>query len=377
MRVLAISYEYPPLGGGGAPMCEGICEAMVAAGHTVDVVTSAMRDLPVYEERRGVAIHRVWCVRRHRHYTTTAELLTTLFPIYRKAAELQRKRPTTFATATSSCPGIAAHWLHRRTGLPYLITCHGSDVPGYNPDRFGWEHRVLRPLWSRIVRGAAAVTSPSAFLADLIGRYSDVRVEVIPYGFDPPAFPACARHDRVLVATRMFERKGVQFLIRALAQLKRLPDGREVWIAGDGPHLPRLRGLAAELGVTVRFLGQLPRAELIALYPTAKIFVLPSLIENFPVVLLEALAAGCAVITSNASGCREVVGDAGVTVPPEDPEALAKELSALLADEARIAWLGSLGRRRVERFAWAQVAGEYEALYRRCLADAHPEAGAL
>ena len=361
-----LSYEYPPLGGGGAPICEGICEAMVAAGHRVDVVTSGMTDLPACEERRGVAVHRVPCLRRHRHYTTTGELLTTLLPMYRRAAALQRAGAYDLIHCHFVVPsGVPAWWLARRAGLPYVVTCHGSDVPGYNPDRFAWEHRILAPLWTRVVREASALTSPSRYLAELIRRQVETAVEIIPNGFELPAFPDCVRHDRILVATRMFERKGVQFLLRALA---RLDITAEVWIAGDGPYLPRLRGLASELGVNVRFLGQIPREELIRLYPTAKVFVLPSLSENFPMVLLEALAAGCAVVTTDASGCREVVGEAGITVPPEDPEALAKELETLIADEARIARLGSLGRERVRRFAWSRIAGEYEALYRRCLA---------
>jgi len=59
LRILSLSYEYPPIGGGGAPMCEGLSEALAAAGHEVDVVTSGLKDLPELEERRGVRIHRV------------------------------------------------------------------------------------------------------------------------------------------------------------------------------------------------------------------------------------------------------------------------------------------------------------------------------
>jgi glycosyltransferase involved in cell wall biosynthesis len=355
-------------------MCEGICEAMVAAGHEVDVVTTAMGDLPALEERRGVVLHRVPCARRHRHYTTSIELLTTLVPMYRKAAALQRARAYDLMHCHFVLPsGLPAWWLSCRTGLPYVITCHGSDVPGYNPDRFGWEHRLLAPIWSRVVRGAAAVTSPSRYLAELVRRRTETAVEIIPYGFDAPALPECERRNRILVATRMFERKGVQFVLRALARLEGAP---EVWIAGDGPYLPQLRGLASELGVRVRFLGQLPREELIRLYPAAKVFVLPSLSENFPVVLLEALAAGCAVVTSDSSGCREVVGEAAVTVPPGDADALARELASLLADDARVARLGKRARERVERFSWSNVAGMYEDLYRRCLGPGAPRRGA-
>ncbi len=367
MRILSLSYEYPPIGGGGAPMCEGLNEALAAAGHEVDVVTSGMKDLPALEERRGVRIHRVRCLRRHRHYSTTPELLTTLVPLYRKALALHRERAYDINHCHFAVPsGIPSRWLQRRTGLPYVITCHGSDIPGYNPDRFQWEHRLIHPVWSRVVRGAAALTCASRFLADLLHKQLDVDVDIIPYGFDPPAFADAPREDRILTATRMFERKGVQFLVRALPQLD---THFEVWIAGDGPYLPELERLAEQLGVAVRFLGQVPHDELMQMYATSKIFVFTSAVENFPMVLLESLSAGCAVVTTDTSGCREVAEDAAVMVPPEDPEALAAALSALVEDEARIAEFGERGRKRVARLRWSRVVSEYEALYRRCLSS--------
>jgi glycosyltransferase involved in cell wall biosynthesis len=233
LRILSLSYEYPPIGGGGAPMCEGLSETLAAAGHEVDVVTSGMKGLPELEERRGVRIHRVPCLRRHLHYSTTPELLTTLVPLYRKALALHRERAFDLNHCHFAVPsGIPSYWLQRRTGLPYVISCHGSDIPGYNPDRFQWEHRLIRPIWLPIMRGATALICASHFLADLVHRQLDVAVDVIPYGFDPPAFVDAPRENRILTATRMFERKGVQFLIRALQQLD---THYEVWIAGDGP----------------------------------------------------------------------------------------------------------------------------------------------
>lgn len=365
MRILTVSYEYPPLGGGGAPMCQGICEAMVAAGHEVDVVTSGMRDLPEREERAGVRIHRVPCVRRHRHYTTTAELFTTLLPAYRRALALQREAPYDVNHCHFVVPsGVVAYALWKRTGLPYVITSHGSDIPGYNPDRFSLAHRVIRPVWSRIVRGARAISTPSHFLANLIQQHLDVPVDVIPYGFDAPRVPPVERGNRILVATRMFERKGVQYLLRALEELD---TDWEVLIAGDGPYLPHLREQAAETGVRVTFLGQVSDRELTTLYRTARVFVFPSIRENFPVVLLEAMAAGCAVVTTSAEGCAEVVGDAAITVASGDGTALHAALGTLLDDDARIQELSARARARITRFAWARIVTEYEDLYRRSL----------
>lgn len=365
MRILTVCYEYPPLGGGGAPVCRDLCEALASEGHHVDVVTSRMKDLPELETRGGVTLHRVACRRKHRHYTTTAELLTGLWPAYAKAAALHRKAPYDINHCHYVVPsGIVSYWLWKRTGLPYIITSHGSDIPGYNPDRFKFEHHLVHPLWKRIVRASGAINTPSRFLAGLIRDHAKVPVDVIPYGFKIPTTPPVERRNRILVATRMFERKGVQYFLRALAELE---TDWEVSIAGDGPYLPELRQLAKDLNVNVTFHGQVPSDDLAILYRTARVFVFPSVRDNFPVVLLEAMAAGCAVVTSNTTGCAEVVGDAAITIEPESVESIRRALAALLPDAAEIHRRGLLSRERVSRFSWDHIAREHEALYVRSL----------
>src|SRR5690606_26576952 len=111
------------------------------------------------------------------------------------------------------------------------------------------------------------------------------------------------------------------------------------------------------LGHKVKLQGYLEPEQLKQEYESASIFVLPSASENFPVVLLEAMSAGCAVITSNTTGCAEVVGDAALLVPPKDSGAIRKQLLTLINDPKRCRELGKHGRERVEReFAWSTVA---------------------
>jgi glycosyltransferase involved in cell wall biosynthesis len=365
MRILTICYEYPPIGGGGGVVCQGVAQALVRAGHEVHVVTSGMRDLPAYELDQGVHVHRVPCVRRVRFHATAAELATQILPSYKKGLELARREPFDLIHCHFIIPsGVVAYMLHRRTGLPYVLTAHGSDVPGYNPERFELMHHVLAPFWRRIVARSAAITTPSHFLQELIGRRLDTPVVVIPNSFDAPSVPAVPRRDRILVVTRMVERKGVQHLVEAMAGLE---TGWELCIAGDGPYLPTVKQLAQERGVPATFLGFVGREDLPALYGSAKIFVFPSLQENFPMVLLEAMSAGCAVVTSTVPGCAEVAGDAGVLVEPGDVSGLRRALARLLADEDAVAQLGRKGLERAARFAPERILRQYVALFGRCI----------
>lgn len=199
-----------------------------------------MRGLPKLETRAGVHIHRVPCLRRHRHHSDIFELLTQI--------------PSSYARARA------------------LIRNGAYDV---------------------------------------------------------------------------IERKGVQHLVETAADLD---VGWEICVAGDGPYLPAVRELARQKGGRVRFTGFLPREELQKLYLSSKIFVFPSLRENMPMVLLEAMSAGCAVITTNVPGCAEAAGDAAVLVEPADPDALREALRTLMADETEIERLGLLGIERAASF---------------------------
>jgi glycosyltransferase involved in cell wall biosynthesis len=120
--------------------------------------------------------------------------------------------------------------------------------------------------------------------------------------------------------------------------------------------------------VNVRFTGWLDNAspELRELYETSSVFVFPSEAENFPVVLLEAMAAGLAIVTSDATGCAEVVGDAAVLVPPRDAGAIKAALRRLFEDDARRCELGRAARARLEaNYSWLAVAQRYVEVYER------------
>lgn len=374
MKILCNSYEYPPIGGGGSNVAHPLARSLVWDGHTIDVVTSGMRDVPAHEVMDGVNVHRVRCFRRYRHYTTTAELLTYLWPAYRKALSLQNQNGYDINHTHFALPsGLVSYLLYKKTGLPYVTTIHGSDVPGYNPDRFRIAHILAQPAWKKVISNSEKIVSASEFLKKLIQQHIDVPVEIIQNGYSPyvDMSESCVKQNRVLVVTRMFQRKGVQHFIEAL---NGLDHDWEIVVAGDGPYLPSLKNQARLAGLNIRFTGYIQGRELLDLYESAKVFVFPSLQENFPVVLLEAMQAGCAIITTNADGCAEVIGDAGVSVDPERPDQIRDALIALMRDEERIASYRRAGQRRIDRFRWPRIAAQYETVLQE--AYRHPHAAA-
>jgi glycosyltransferase involved in cell wall biosynthesis len=187
------------------------------------------------------------------------------------------------------------------------------------------------------------------------------RFTVVHGGVDP--LPETKKVAAVGVVARLVERKGHRVLLdawRGVLDDPQLGDwGLELW--GDGPEEDALRAQAEDLGIgsTVVFQGAVrDAATQVGRFP---IVALPSFREGLPLVLLEAMAAGCAVVCSDLPGCRELLGDdVGLRVPPGDPEALRDALLALMTDEALRATQAQVGRDRVTHaFSRTDMVEEY------------------
>jgi len=365
MRILVLSYEFPPIGGGGSRVVNGLCRELVRLDHTVDLVTMGFDDLPREEVIEGVNVNRVPCIRLKKHHCTAPEAATYMVAALPVARRLLRERSPDLVHSHFIFPDGLIAWLAtRKPGIPYLITAHGSDVPGYNPHRLKLAHRVLAPLWRVITENSAQVICPSEVLQHLVQRQgARARVSVIPNGIDPSKFHNQQKEKRILIVTRMLQRKGIQYLLQALQELTL---DHEVHIVGDGPYLPTLKKIAQGVGVPVKFWGWLENdsPELRELYETSSIYVLPSESENFPIGLLEAMAARMAIITTRGTGCEEVVGDSGVLVAPKDLNEIREAIQQLTADVDRCRDLGQKARQRLEEnFSWQAVAKRYTGLY--------------
>jgi glycosyltransferase involved in cell wall biosynthesis len=368
LNILKTSYEYPPLGGGGAKVVYGIATRLVARGNNVDLVTMGFRGLQATQNVDGVNVQRISKTRLRVSTCSFIEMLpyVLLAPLY-LIKQCRAKRYLVNHTHFIFPGGVISYVVKRFTGLRYVITAHGSDVPNYNPNRFRLLHRLLRPMWRSIVADADLILCPSQSIEELVKAAAPkARTHIIPNAIDIDKFKPRDKNPRsLLLVTRMFERKGVQYTLRALAQM---PGQFDVNIVGDGPYLPTLKSLAKELGVDARFWGHVDNdsQELKDLYETAAIFVFTSEAENFPIVLLEAMIAGAAIVTSSGTGCAEVVAESGLLVPVRDPQAIKQAVMQLVQSPQLARELGSAARERViARFSWDRVIDQHLEVYSR------------
>lgn len=200
---------------------------------------------------------------------------------------------------------------------------------------------------------ARMVLGPRAGLIELAPNGVDLEASgsVQPTPTDMPTLVFVGRHE---------ERKGLAVLLAAFEQLG---SPARLWIVGEGPETAKLEARYSSDG-RIEFLGRLDDEARAARVAGADIYVAPSLFgESFGVVLLEAMAAGTAVVASDLAGYREAAGGAAELVPPKDARALATCLAALLGDAGRRAVLVERGRRRAESLSMSSLAKRYRETY--------------
>lgn len=194
------------------------------------------------------------------------------------------------------------------------------------------------------------------------------RIRVIPHGVDPPQESTAHRERMVLFVGAIQKRKNVARLVKAF---EAMPPGWRLVLAGAADGYGAAEELAAVGASTrradIRVAGYVSTSELEDLYTRASIFAFPSLDEGFGMPVLEAMARGIPVVTSNRSAMPEVAGDAAVLVDPDDVTALGEALTALAKDRDRQQELTKLGLERARQFSWDRAVHSTWSVYEELL----------
>lgn len=319
-------------------------------------------------------------------------------PRHRRLATLRLRRPELSMLAFDplllplEIPFARPRVYHAvQLSLP-VVRSYAAVVTVHDLAPLRWPEHYLRTPWASLghrwqywlARHADAIIAPSAATKDdVVARLGvpEERVRVIPeaveHDFRPPPREAGREIARarfgveryVLYVGQFDPRKNMDDLLRAFAVASGRDADLRLVVVGD---LGKLAGfLHAALARTslprdrVILTGHVDDPTLAALYAGAEALLHAALLEGFGLTPLEALAAGTPVVAYDAGAVREVVGDAGILVPPGDPAALGEALATVLADDALAADLRRRAPAQVARFSWDRAAEETLGLYRR------------
>lgn len=362
MKIVMHCVYYPPEVGGLESHVHFLCRALVERGNRVDVVTSHSKpEAPRYEVREGVHVWRTWFPGKstagwagHAAGSLRRTLKASLGADVLHAQALQSVMPMQLARAFR--------------GVPLVATWHTSHFLRL-AKRPGW-----RTLLGRMVRSVDKNLAASREIAEVAeGLSPGVTVEPVTNGVETSLFrpvepslgPPETGRRRIVVPRRLFEKNGVEYLVRAVPLIARTVDVEAV-IVGDGPERDRLERLAGELDVAhrVRFLGARAHDEMPGLLASAELAVFPSLMEATSVAALECMACEVPVAASRVGGLPEIVDDSvGGLFAPASPEDLAQCVSVLLSRND-LPELGARARRRVvEQWSNARLADRHLEIY--------------
>jgi glycogen synthase len=390
VRVLILSWEYPPLIEGGlARHVRKLSEALVIRGVEVHVLTRGHEESPAEEDVAGVVVHRVREPDRPRElgeFVTWVEHMNA--DMLAAGVELGDRFSFDVVHGHDWLVAVAGDHLARRFRAPLVMTIHATEYGRHQ----GWVdkhpqshiHGVERWMANRAERVVTCSAYMREHVADIYGLEEE-RIAVVPNGIDPAELVPVADLDElrarfaapderlVLLVGRLVYEKGFQLALEALPTLVERVGNVRFLVAGSGTHEAELRKQAAELGLDAHgtFLGWIGDDVLHSLYRIADLTVVPSIYEPFGLVALEAMASDCPCLVADTGGLREVVPneDVGLRFRSRDPASLAVMAERILTDPELRDRLVAEASEHVLGFDWADVARQVAAVYRELVAE--------
>jgi glycogen(starch) synthase len=386
MRVLEVSWEYPPVTAGGLArhVC-GLSEALVAQGTDVHVLSRG--PTTGVTDHRGVAVHRVAQRPVPRDVDAflvwVAELNRTLGAV---APQLLAGDRFDVVHSHDWLVADVARAVAANAGLPWMVTVHATEHGRHSGFVAHAPQSTIHAFERSMARDADHLITCSRWMHDHVAAVFGVardRITTLPNGIDLAALAADRRETGadaalrarlapggerlVLLAGRLVHEKGFDLALDALAPILHEPHDDDhhppvrFIVAGSGPAEAELHAQSQRLGLHPhgRFLGWVDDETLYALYRVSDVCVVPSRYEPFGIVALEAMALGCACIVADTGGLREIVaGDetVGLRVPREDRATLGAAITRLLHDDALRARISEQARRHVRSYGWTHVA---------------------
>ena len=387
MKLLMLSWEYPPrIVGGIARVVHDLSHAFAKQGHEVHVITYQEGDTKEFEKDGQVFVHRVT------NYPINANnlidwVMQLNFCMVEKAADVIKEYGKfNVIHAHDWLVAYAARTLKRTYKIPLVATIHATES-GRNKGIHNKSQGYINDVEWMLTYEASDVICNSMYMKNEIRNLFGKPIEsihVVPNGINVNKFEGkerdwefrrnyAADYEKIIFfAGRIVNEKGIQVLLNAAPKiLANYPNVKFV-IAGRGPCLDELKGLADYLGLSqkVYFTGYLNDEQITKMYKAIDIATFPSLYEPFGIVALEGMLAGAATVVSDAGGLNEIVSHRidGMKSYAGNPNSLADSILSLLFDETLCKQMAAKAHEKVvKEFNWETISKKTMDVYKESI----------
>jgi glycosyltransferase involved in cell wall biosynthesis len=365
MKILMLNYEFPPLGGGAGNATLYILKEFAKLPIDqieIDLITSSVSTFRIEKFAPNITIHYLDIGKDNNiHYQSIINILTYSWKSFSYSRKLIKQKKFDLIHAFFGIPsGFVAMFLH----LPYIVSLRGSDVPFYNK-RFRLLDTVLfRNISKKIWKKASLVIANSQGLKELAHEtLADITIEVITNGVDCDFFKPSDNRKALseysplkLVSTgRLIKRKGYENLITALKDLQNI----KLTLIGGGNLSAHLQQVSKERAVEVDFTGVMEHNEIPQYLTNSDIFVLPSSSEGMSNSILEAMACGLPIITTNVGGTKELIQNNGLVLENNESETIKEKILHYIQNPILIKEHGRQSREIAQTYSWSNISRKY------------------
>lgn len=362
MKIALIVNLFPPKWLGGTEIASyNIAKYLAKKGHEIHVITSFDASLPQIEIKDRFHIHRI-------NFNTLRYIGFIHFRIliFLKLREIDPDL-VHIQGVTMTIPGFLSKIFLKK---PYIVWGRGSDI--YKSSKF------MKLISKTLLKNADAMIALTKTMKDAMLKIYQGAIYVIPNGIDLEKFKDISveinhndKNKTIIFVGTLRPVKGIFYLIEAMRIIKNEYCEAQLLIVGDGVDRDKLRAIVKELnlGDSVSFVGQISNQEIPKYMAKSDIFVLPSLSEGFPNVILEAMAAGLPIIASTVGGIPDFIqnGVHGFLVEPMNSEELAEKISILLNNKDIREKMSINNKIEVQKYSIDSVIENLEFLYAKTI----------
>ena len=377
MKILQVAPYFLPYMGGQEIYIYNLSKHLVAMGHEVHIITSNYPKSKYYEEIDGITVER-----------NDVEFRPLRNPISKGFFNIKELANDFDIIQTHNLFAFSswmASYYKKKFDYPLILTDHGKLKFGLWYKDF-FVHIYSRTIAKEILYKTDYITVLSDFQRKRLSSIcpnSSHKINVIPNAIDTDLFNELDKKSsrtnynsfNFLYVGQMIKRKGLTWLINALKVVIKSETDVKLILVGDGVDIDYYKKLVEELDLNnhVEFLGRINnKSELVKIYKNADVFVLPSLSEGLPTVILEAFYFGLPVISTNLEGIKEYFGNYAFLVPPRDSLSLAGAMIYLCKDD-HLEEAKKLSKKFINlietKYSWNVVVAKYENAYNKILSN--------